>query len=178
MQSKAFNRISASIAALACLAAVAFVFKSLAGSVPAPSPLPTEAAPAPSEDVSAALPSPESLSIEPIKAPRGTIRAFVASTSDEQEKGLGDRASLPADEGMLFPFAAPGDYGFWMKDMRFDLDMVWISADKRVAGVARGVRADSYPEVVYPPSPISYVLELDAGRAAELGIATGTRLVF
>lgn len=119
-----------------------------------------------------------SYSMISIKAPLGTISAMVASTSEQQSLGLGQRDSLPANEGMLFPFASPGQYGFWMKDMRFSLDMVWISADKRVVMVSRDVSPASYPEVLYPPSPISYVLELNADFASKFGIATSTKLVF
>ena len=113
-----------------------------------------------------------------IKAPLGIINVIVASTSEQQSLGLGQRDALPANEGMLFPFAVPGQYGFWMKDMRFSLDMVWISADKRVVMVSRDVSPASYPEVLYPPNPISYVLELNRDSAVRFGIATSTKLVF
>ena len=113
-----------------------------------------------------------------IKAPHGVIHALVASTSDQQALGLGQRDSLPADEGMLFPFANPGQYGFWMKDMRFSLDMVWIGTDKRVVDVSREVSPSTYPDVIYPPSDVSYVLELNAHSAEGFGIATSTKLVF
>ena len=113
-----------------------------------------------------------------IRAPKGTIQALEASTAEAMSLGLGERASLPTGQGMLFEFPHPGDYGFWMKDMRFPLDMVWISSDKRASGVTANIPADSYPTVFFPPLAISYVLELNAGQAAELGIATGTQLGF
>jgi len=117
-------------------------------------------------------------SVLAIKAPLGVIHAMVASTSEQQSLGLGQRDSLPANDGMLFPFAVPGQYGFWMKDMRFPLDMVWISSDRRVVMVSRDVSPASYPLVIYPPSDISYVLELNADSASKFGIATSTKLVF
>ena len=113
-----------------------------------------------------------------IHAPGGTITAEVASTSDQQALGLGGRTGLQADGGMLFPFRYPGDYGFWMKDMQFPLDMVWISSDKTVVSVTPDIAADTYPTVFYPPLAISYVLELNAGAADRFGIATGTQLEF
>jgi len=122
--------------------------------------------------------SPYTYSVILIHAPAGIVSAFVASTSDQQELGLGQRASLPADEGMLFPFAIPGQYGFWMKDMDFPLDMVWIAPDKAVIAISRDVQPDSYPSVIYPPGDISYVLELNADSASKYGIATSTKLVF
>lgn len=113
-----------------------------------------------------------------VHAPGGTINAEVASTSDEQALGLGNRQSLPANNGMLFPFAHPGDYGFWMKDMNFPLDMVWISSNKKVVSVTSDISPNTYPTVFYPPLAISYVLEINAGAAVRLGIATDTQLEF
>jgi len=113
-----------------------------------------------------------------IIAPGGAIRAELALTEDAQEQGLSGRDSMPADVGMLFVFPTLGKYGFWMKDMRFPLDVVWIDADKRVAGVDPGLLSVSYPHIFYPSDDVEYVLELDSGEAAALGIATGTQLVF
>lgn len=114
----------------------------------------------------------------PLSAPGDIIHALVATSTADQEKGLGDRDSLPIDQGMFFIFSTPGSYGFWMKDMRFSLDMVWIGADKTVAGVTSSISPETYPNLFLPPHPISYVLELNAGQAEKLGIATGTALVF
>ena len=123
-------------------------------------------------------PDTEPLTMISLQAPNGALRVQVASTSSEQAQGLGDRDSLSADQGMLFPFRYPGDYGFWMKDMHFSLDMVWISSNKKVVGITPNISPDSYPTVFYPPLAISYVLELNAGAAKEFGIATDTQLVF
>ena len=118
------------------------------------------------------------LRVIPIRAPLGTIRAMIADSTESQEKGLGDRASLAKNAGMLFIFNVPGDYGFWMKDMSFPIDMVWVNRDKTVVGIARNVATSSFPGVFDPPSPIIYVLELNANASKRLGIATGTKLLF
>ena len=115
---------------------------------------------------------------EAITAPKGVIRAFLATSTADQERGLGGRDALPRDAGMLFVFSSPGEYGFWMKDMRFALDMVWIGGDKKVAGVTRNISPGTFPDVFLPSSPISYVLELNAGASDIFGIATGTLLRF
>src|SRR5882672_5260542 len=65
-----------------------------------------------------------------IAAPGGTIQAYNADTDALRTLGLSGHSPLAADEGMLFIFPAPGEYGFWMKDMLFPLDLVWIAADK------------------------------------------------
>ncbi len=113
-----------------------------------------------------------------IKAPLGNISVEVASTSVDREKGLGGQTSLEAGKGMLFIFPSPDTYGFWMKDTYIPLDMIWIDANKKVAGIASDILPDTYPKVFSPPVPILYVLEVNAGAAKNFGIATGTQLVF
>jgi len=113
-----------------------------------------------------------------LRTPQKSIEVLVASTSEARSQGLSNRVSLSEDTGMLFIFPEPGHYGFWMKDMHFDLDMIWIDAAKKVVGVAKGTAAASYPYVFMPPRDIQYVLEVNAGYADIMGIATGTALSF
>ncbi len=113
-----------------------------------------------------------------LRAPRGIIQVLIASSSAEREQGLSGRGILPTSTGMLFIFPSPGQFGFWMKDMTFPLDFVWIGAHKKVVSVMPGISPATYPSVFYPPSPVLYVLELDSGGAKQWGIATGTKLVF
>ena len=118
------------------------------------------------------------LPIMDVTAPNGTIRSFVVDRDDLRQKGLGGRDGLEDDEGMIFIFPEPGPYGFWMKDMHFAIDMIWIDNEKKVAGILSDISPDSYPDIFVPPRPIVYVLELTAGGAEKFGIATGTQLVF
>jgi len=113
-----------------------------------------------------------------IVAPQGTIHVSIADTAVLQENGLSDRPSMPDDSGMLFIFPTARNYAFWMKDMRFPLDMVWIDSDHMVVGVTENISTSTYPETFGPPSPVPFVLELNAGAAERFGIATGTTLKF
>lgn len=113
-----------------------------------------------------------------ITAPLGTINTEVSSTSDLRERGLSGRIQLAPLSGMLFVFPNPGIYGFWMKDMNFPIDIVWINDAHNVVAINSEVATSTYPDSIFPPSNISYVLELNAGAAREFGIATGTNLVF
>jgi len=113
-----------------------------------------------------------------IKGPSGTIHAMIATTSEDQEKGLGGRKSLGLDQGMLFVFDDSASRSFWMKDMFIPLDMVWINDDKTVAGVSSNIPPDSYPNIFMSPGPVMYVLELNASTSQNFGIATGTTLDF
>ena len=108
----------------------------------------------------------------------GIITAMVADTDQLREKGLGDRLSLEKNSGMLFFFDQPATYGFWMKDMNFPIDIIWVDGQKKVVGVAPAVPTSTYPSIFSPPSAISFVLEVNSGSAARFGIVTGIRLTW
>ncbi len=101
----------------------------------------------------------------------------IARTGAEQERGLSGHAPLAANAGMLFPFPSGSMPGFWMKDMLFPIDMIWI-ADGRVVGFVERAAPDDRPTrtVYYPPQPISDVLEVAAGTVARLGVQVGDTL--
>lgn len=107
-----------------------------------------------------------------------TISAEVANTDQERAQGLSGRESLGAETGLIFVFDTPGKYGFWMKNMKFPIDIVWIDETLQVVGVERLINPDTYPAQFFPPSDIKYALELTAGEASILGIDTGSILIF
>jgi uncharacterized membrane protein (UPF0127 family) len=113
-----------------------------------------------------------------LKFDNKTIVVEVADTDEERSLGLSGRESLPYGHGLLFLFPEAGNYGFWMKDMRFPIDIVWIDEAWQVIGVERGVSPDTFPQAFYPPAPVKYVLELAAGSAADLVLDTGTLVYF
>lgn len=97
-----------------------------------------------------------------------TYSLELAKTPTEKARGLSFRTGLAADQGMLFLFDAPGYYPFWMKDMSFDLDLVWIGADDRVVAVTTAKASDGL-KPLYPPSPILKVLEVNANSGIQAG---------
>ncbi|MEK9177970.1 MAG: DUF192 domain-containing protein [Patescibacteria group bacterium] len=113
-----------------------------------------------------------------IRAPKGDIQVEISDTQDKMEFGLSNRTSLEQNSGMLFSFQNSQPQSFWMKDMLFPLDIVWINSDKEVTGVTHDLSPDSYPEAFDSPGEVQYVLELNAGGANNFGIATGTLLQF
>ncbi|MEI8103478.1 MAG: DUF192 domain-containing protein [Candidatus Moraniibacteriota bacterium] len=98
-----------------------------------------------------------------------------ADTVATQEEGLGGRDSLCADCGMLFDFAKPYRYAFWMKGMRFSLDIVWI-ADSRVVYIQKNIPAGS-KDIFTPPVEANQILEINAGKADEWGLEIGTEFL-
>jgi len=112
-----------------------------------------------------------------------TIVATVARSSTEQTLGLGYRDSLETGTGMLFVYQDPSPRSFWMKGMRFCIDIIWIERDE-VVGAAESVCPEPVgtPDSDLPsyrsPEPVRYVLEVPAGWMAENGVTTGSLVVF
>ncbi|MEM1309740.1 MAG: DUF192 domain-containing protein [Cyanobacteria bacterium P01_D01_bin.71] len=100
----------------------------------------------------------------------------VAKTPQQQATGLMARESLPDDRGMLFPFEPARPVSFWMKNVLIPLDMVFIQNGEIIA-ISRDVPpCEATPCPTYGPGSqtVDYVLELRGGRAAELGLQTGS----
>ena len=111
-----------------------------------------------------------------LTTPTSTLTVSVADTEASREQGLSGTVHLQAKTGKLFIFEHPDTYGFWMKDMHYPLDLVWITSDLVVAGITTNATPESYPSVFYPPLPVQYVLELNAYEAPSLGLYTGAQL--
>lgn len=106
------------------------------------------------------------------------IPVEIADTDAKRQRGLSDRDPLEAGHGLLFVFDAPGEYGFWMKDMAFAIDIVWIAEDWTVIGIEKSAAPESFPHIFYPSAPVKYVLEMNAGDAQAFSIAAGSKLNF
>ena len=106
------------------------------------------------------------------------IRVAYASTEAEQEQGLSGTAPLTSEQGMLFMFSEPSVQSFWMKDMNYPIDIIWIDAGKKVIGVSAGADPSSYPQVYSSVLPAQYVLEVASGFAEANGIVPGTGVSF
>jgi len=107
-----------------------------------------------------------------------TFSVEVAETSEEHELGLMFRDSMPADHGMIFVFQDESPRRFWMKNTRIPLDIMYFDKDLKMVSLSadtppcRVARCPSYPSV----APAKYVLELNAGSAASLGVGVGDKL--
>jgi len=110
--------------------------------------------------------------------PMQTVKLEVADTSAARTLGLSGRPCMPYDQGMLFLFPQPGNYGFWMKDTKFPLDMVWLNQSKQVVYLKTDAQPSSYPKTYTNSQPASYVLELNAGSVAKQAISLGKTLDF
>jgi hypothetical protein len=107
-----------------------------------------------------------------------TYTLEIARTEQEHDKGLSGRQSLPKNRGMLFVFSREEQQCFWMKHMKFPLDIVWTDAHRKVVFLARNVSPDSYPRTYCSGTPAAYVIELNGGEADRAGIHKGQVLNF
>ena len=81
---------------------------------------------------------------------------------------------MDTNDGMLFVFQQEGRYGFWMKDMQFALDLLWLK-DGRVIFLKKNI-APSFMQTMLPAEKADRVLELNAGTVDKLGIAVGDQI--
>lgn len=111
---------------------------------------------------------------------RHVFKVDVARTPEEQKQGLMFRTGIPADGGMLFaPYppegGGPKEASFWMKDTPSALDIIFIRADGTIASIAENTIPFS-EDSVRSGEPVAAVLEINGGRAAELGISPGDKV--
>lgn len=107
---------------------------------------------------------------------RHAFEVEVAQSARQMAQGLMFRRVLAKDAGMLFDFGRPQPVSMWMKNTLIPLDMLFIDAEGRVIGIAERTIPMS-TAVISAPSPARAVLEVNAGTAAQLGIAAGDRIV-
>lgn len=100
----------------------------------------------------------------------------VADTEAFRTKGLSGHVPLREGEGMLFVFTKDGRYDFWMKNMQFPIDIVWLDSNYRVIDVKKGATPASYPEIFTPVLPARYVVEIPAGFFDEHHLKAGDTL--
>jgi uncharacterized membrane protein (UPF0127 family) len=117
----------------------------------------------------------------PLTLPSGKVLRVELMVKDEDRAmGVMFRPSLPQDRGLLFVFEKPDFHGFWMKNCRFAIDMVWLDQEKRVVHLAEAVppcKADPCP-VYEPLRRASYVIEMNAGQARREKAVVGATVSF
>jgi len=103
-----------------------------------------------------------------------TFNVEIADSLLQQTQGLADRVGLSPNSGMLFVFDGPAIRKFWMKDMKFPIDIIWIANDK-VVDIVANAQPEGGPEftIYTSPQPVDKVLEINAGTAANIGIQVG-----
>lgn len=108
-----------------------------------------------------------------LKVGNKNFSLYLAKTDKDKQVGLSKYNSISDGKGMLFVFDKADYYPFWMKDMKFPIDIIYIKNNK-VVTVLTDLRAETSDSVIYyPTSPSDKVLEVNAGLAAKNGIEAG-----
>lgn len=102
----------------------------------------------------------------------------VADTQEARVQGLSDRKSLAHDTALLFVFDESSVQCFWMKDMQFPIDMVWVDENWRVVHIERNVSPNTYPDEKCPEKPAKYVIETNANMTNQLRTGDHVRAQF
>lgn len=107
---------------------------------------------------------------------RARFQVEIAATQAEQARGLMFRKSLAPDRGMLFTYKRPQPAAYWMKNTLIPLDIIYIQPDGRILSIVRNARP--HDETPLPSGGLVLgVLEIAGGRAAQLGILPGDRVL-
>lgn len=93
-----------------------------------------------------------------------TLFVWVANTVDRRTRGLSGSEYLPPGTGMLFVFDSPGIYGFWMFDMQYPIDIIWLDEQFNPVYRVDNISPETYPEIFTPPIPVRYVIETNPGE--------------
>lgn len=105
-----------------------------------------------------------------------TFKVDLAETPEQQITGLSQTNSLRDNRGMLFIFADKRYRNFWMKDMKFPIDIIWIE-DNAIIGIEPNApvpaKDEDNPPVYRSNREVNYVLEINAGLAEKYGFKVG-----
>lgn len=106
------------------------------------------------------------------------FRVHLLTTEYQRVKGLSGQKKLDVNEGMMFVFEKDGQWGIWMKDMLFPIDIIWVAEDGTIVKVEQYVSPDTYPQVFTNEEPARYVFELMSGVTDAYNIEVGTKVTF
>ncbi len=108
-----------------------------------------------------------------------------AEGREETSLGLSGRVSMCRECGMLFIFEKEDNYAFWMKDMNYDLDIIFIDIDKKIVEIHANVKKEAYNKVepnksekIRNTQKAKYILELNAEVVQEKNIKVGDMVHF
>jgi hypothetical protein len=106
-----------------------------------------------------------------------TLDVYLAQTPAEREVGLSSFGGLKSDQGMLFVFESTGRPSFWMKNMKFPIDIIWINSNQ-VVDITKNLPVQYDSELIryYPNVDVDRVLEVNAGWSEKNNIKAGDKV--
>lgn len=104
-----------------------------------------------------------------------TFRLHAPQTEKQRQTGLAAFDSLAQDEGMILRGMPVGRQSIWMKNMKFDIDVLWVNKDNQIIYIVQGMSKSDQQTIYHNPvnAPSAYVIELPDESCNKYGIATG-----
>jgi len=101
----------------------------------------------------------------------------IADTETTRAQGLSNRLSLTENAGLLFIFNRADYYSFWMKEMNFPIDIIWLDDNWRIVDITANASPQDFPQTYQPRAPARYVLEVNAGFIVTHDIVIGAQAI-
>jgi len=102
----------------------------------------------------------------------------IAKNDADRVNGLSNRKILYKNTGMLFVFDKMGPLSFWMKDMLFSIDMIFLDSSWRIVLIESNLQPDTFPKTFGSSVESQYVLELNASEASGHDLKVGDQAIF
>lgn len=104
--------------------------------------------------------------------------AATLTTDNERTKGLSGTKQLDPDSVFVFVYPEDGNWGIWMKDMKYDIDIIWVNKGGEVIYLVKDAKPSSYPKTIYEPGSDNtrYVIEMASGNIERAGIHKGSKV--
>lgn len=106
------------------------------------------------------------------------LKSDISSTPHERSIGLSKYNTLMPEESMLFVFNEKGLYSFWMRNMKFPIDIIWLDENKKIVSIKHNADPIDYPQTYSPEKDSLYVLETVAGFTGKNNILIGDQLMW
>lgn len=112
-----------------------------------------------------------------VKIKNESFTLFIADSEEKRNKGLSQLSKIKDTEGMLFTFSKLDYYFFWMKDMQFPLDFIFVNRNT-VVSVLNNIEPGTYPQAFSSPYLFDKAIELSAGQVKDLNLQPGETISF
>ena len=102
----------------------------------------------------------------------------IADENSERISGLSNRYSLNLNSGMLFIFKEETNPNFWMKEMKFPIDIIWIDENMKISGINKNLQPciKDFCPTFKPKEKIKYVLEINSRLSENFGFEIGDKV--
>jgi uncharacterized membrane protein (UPF0127 family) len=106
------------------------------------------------------------------------LTARIANTDKLRTQGLSGSPELGEGNAMLFVFDTSAIQSFWMKDMNYAIDIIWLDESKKIVAIKEHATPESFPEQFSPDTPALYVVEVSDGFVKENKVKVGDVVSF